>query len=206
LIIFTSDNGPETLNRYRNANRSYGRPGPLRGMKLHTTDAGFRVAGIIRWRDRIKQDQVGATYSSPVSSLDFLPTFCRLAGIDPPENVAFDGTDFSPVFDGQPITRAKPLVWAYYNALNEARVAMRDGKWKVLAKLNNGQLPKMSNVTGETYPQIRDAKLTDVEVYEILEDVHEDNDLAVSRPELGKQLGDKLRERYRELVDGSHVW
>ena len=30
LIIFTSDNGPERLNRYRNANRSYGRPGPLR--------------------------------------------------------------------------------------------------------------------------------------------------------------------------------
>ncbi len=54
LIVFTADNGPETLNRYRTANRSYGRPGPLRGMKLHTTDAGFRVAGIINWQGRIK--------------------------------------------------------------------------------------------------------------------------------------------------------
>jgi arylsulfatase A len=206
LIIFTSDNGPETLNRYRNANRSYGRPGPLRGMKLHTTDAGFRVAGIIRWRNRIEQAQVGSTYSSPVSSLDFLPTFCRLAGIAPPQDTVLDGTDFSPLFDGQPIARSKPLVWAYYNALNEARVAMRDGNWKVLAKLNHGQLPKMSNVTRETYQQIRDAKLTDIEVYEIVGDLHEDHDLTASRPELGKQLGDKLRSLYSELVAGSHVW
>ncbi len=81
LIIFTSDNGPETLKRYRGANRSYGQPGPLRGMKLHTTEAGFRVAGIMNWQGRIA---AGQTVSTPVSSLDFLPTFCRLAKIDPP--------------------------------------------------------------------------------------------------------------------------
>jgi len=34
LVIFTSDNGPETLNRYPNASYSWGRPNPLRGMKL----------------------------------------------------------------------------------------------------------------------------------------------------------------------------
>ena len=81
LIIFTSDNGPETLNRYRGAQRSYGQPGPLRGMKLHTTDAGFRVAGIVNWKGHVT---AGQTVSTPVSSLDFLPTFCRLAGVDPP--------------------------------------------------------------------------------------------------------------------------
>ena len=50
LIYFSSDNGPETLNRYKSAHRSYGMPGPLRGMKLHVTEAGYRVPGIIRWR------------------------------------------------------------------------------------------------------------------------------------------------------------
>src|SRR5262249_48953055 len=34
VVLFTSDNGPETLNRYKTARRSYGSPGPLRGMKL----------------------------------------------------------------------------------------------------------------------------------------------------------------------------
>ncbi len=65
LIIFTSDNGPETLNRYRSANRSYGRPDPLRGMKLHTTDAGFRVAGILNWQGVIEPPLAGSTCSTP---------------------------------------------------------------------------------------------------------------------------------------------
>ena len=73
LIIFTSDNGPETLNRYPGSQRSYGKPNPLRGMKLHTHDAGFRVAGIMNWRGNVEPNQVIRT---PLSSLDFLPTFC----------------------------------------------------------------------------------------------------------------------------------
>lgn len=206
LIIFTSDNGPETLNRYRSANRSYGRPGPLRGMKLHTTDAGFRVAGIINWPAGIQAELVGSTSSIPVSSLDFLPTFCTLAGVERPAGVALDGTDFSPMLKGQSFQRTKPLVWAYYNAINEARVAMRDGKWKVLAKLNGGELQKMTNVTKQTLPVLRDAALTDVRVHDITTDVHEDKDLAQDDPELARRLGQKLREHYRELVSDSHAW
>ena len=41
LVVFTSDNGPETLNRYKRAKNSYGRATPLRGMKLWTTEAGL---------------------------------------------------------------------------------------------------------------------------------------------------------------------
>jgi arylsulfatase A len=203
LIIFTSDNGPETLNRYRTANRSYGTPGPLRGMKLHTTDAGFRVAGIMNWRGRIA---AGQTVATPVSSLDFLPTCCRLANVDPPAGVALDGVDFLPAIDGKPISREKPLVWAYYNAINEARVAMRDGKWKVLAKLDGGRVPKLQNITADTLAKVRDAPLTDIEIYEITTDVGEQRDLAKSKPDLARKLHEKLRRNYRELVDHSHVW
>lgn len=203
LIVFTSDNGPETLNRYRSANRSYGRPGPLRGMKLHTTEAGFRVAGIMNWKGRIDG---GQTVPTPVSSLDFLPTFCQLAGVELPAGYQSDGTDFLPAIDGKPIDRPKPLVWAYYNAINEARVAMRDGNWKVLAKLNGGKLPKMQNVTSESLPKIRDAKLTDVEIYRVTTDIHEDSNLATAQPQLAKSLLEKLQSQYNELVSGSHVW
>ena len=48
LVIFISDNGPETLKRCSGAGRSYGTPGPFRGMKLWTTAAGSRVPGIMR--------------------------------------------------------------------------------------------------------------------------------------------------------------
>jgi arylsulfatase A len=203
LIVFTSDNGPETLNRYRNANRSYGRPGPLRGMKLHTTEAGFRVAGIMNWQGRISG---GQTVRTPVSSLDFLPTFCQLAGVNPPADLQLDGAVFLPAIEGKPIERTKPLIWAYFNSLNESRVAMRDGNWKVLAKLNGGQLAKMQNVTTETLPLVRDAELTDVEIYRVTTDIHEDSNLAAAQPKLAKSLLDKLQHHYKELVLGSHVW
>lgn len=203
LLIFTSDNGPETLNRYRNANRSYGTPGPLRGMKLHTTDAGFRVAGIMNWPGTIAG---GQTVNTPVSALDFLPTFCKLAETAPPAAVALDGTDFMPALRGEKIARDKPLIWVYFNAINDARVAMRDGKWKVLAKLNGGEFPKMQNVTQETLPQVIDAKLTDLEVYDLSSDIGETNNLVASRPELAQRLRKKLNAAYRELVGNSHVW
>ncbi len=203
LIVFTSDNGPETLNRYRSANRSYGQPGPLRGMKLHTTDAGFRVAGIVNWKGRV---EAGQTLGTVVSSLDFLPTFCQLAGARIPADLSLDGTVFLPALEGKPLVRDKPLVWAYFNALNEAQVAMRDGNYKVLAQLNGGRLAKIQNVTTETLPQVRDASLTDIEIYDVRKDIHEDNDLASAEPDVARELTEKLERNYRELVTHSHVW
>lgn len=203
LIVFTSDNGPETLRRYQRAKRSYGTPGPLRGMKLHTTDAGFRVAGIMNWKGTIRP---GQTVSDPVSSLDFLPTFCRLAKIDPPKEVALDGANFLPAIRGQKIEREKPLFWVYFNSLNESQVAMRDGNWKVLAKIDGGKFPKMQNVTTETLPRIKSATLTDVEIYDVSDDIGEATNLAPSRPELAKKMLGKLESAYQELVQNSHVW
>ena len=204
LIVFTSDNGPETLNRYRGAARSYGRPGPLRGMKLHTSDAGFRVAGIMNWKGKILPRTEAV--SVPVSALDLLPTFCILAEAPLPANTVLDGTSFLPTLEGKPLSRDKPLVWVYFNAINQTRVAMRDGKWKVLAKLDGGKLPKMPNVTRETAHLMLDAKLTDVEIYDLTADIHESVNLADENPQRTAELKAKLEQQYRELVKGSHVW
>lgn len=199
LIIFTSDNGPETLNRYRSANRSYGQPGPLRGMKLHTHEAGFRVVGIMNWKGKIP---ASGEVDTPVSSLDFLPTFCELARTEPPDALNLDGVSFLPMLDGKSIERRKPLVWAYYNATNDARVAMRLGDWKVLAKLEG--VRRLQNVTDETLPSVRDAKLVDFEVYDLAKDLAETTNLA-DTPE-AKELMESLDKAYRELVNDSHVW
>ncbi|MCP5528253.1 MAG: sulfatase-like hydrolase/transferase [Verrucomicrobiales bacterium] len=203
LIVFTSDNGPETLDRYRGANRSYGRPGPLRGMKLHTHDGGFRVAGILNWKGRVAPAQIVRT---PVSSLDLLPTFAALAGAGVPSGRVLDGTDLRPLLEGRPLIRHQPLVWAYYNALNEARVAMRDGRWKVLAQLDHGEVARFENLTPETLPIVRDAALTDLEIYDAEADPGEAANLAETRPELARELAAKLAARYRELAGNSPVW
>ena len=201
LIVFTSDNGPETLLRYgRGSRRSFGSPKPLRGMKLWTTEAGFRVAGIMHWPARIKPGQVS---SQPVSALDFLPTFCELAGTQPSKDLALDGASFLPALENKPITRKKPLVWVYYNALNKRRVAMRDGNWKVLAKLNIGKLNK---VDARNEAQIKGATLSDFQMFDLSKDIGEIEDLSRSHPEKLIKLKQRLETHYKELVNGSHVW
>ncbi|MDB2686587.1 sulfatase-like hydrolase/transferase [Mariniblastus sp.] len=200
LVVFTSDNGPETLKRYSRAKNSYGVATPLRGMKLWTTDAGFRVAGMMRWPNKIK---AGQTVSHPVSSLDFLPTFCELAGTDLPADLNLDGTNFLPALENKPPVRAKPLLWIYYNAINERRVAMRDGDWKVLAKLN---IPKTTNVTTQNETAVKAAELSDFQIFKISSDVGESEDLSESMPAKFTELSDKLMLSYKELLDGSHIW
>ena len=200
LVVFTSDNGPETLNRYRGAKNSFGRATPLRGMKLWTTDAGFRVAGIMRWPERIKPGQV---ISHPVSSLDLLPTFCELGNATVPSELALDGTNFLPVLENKALQREKPLLWAFYNALNERRVAMRDGDWKVLAKLD---IKQQKHVTSENEALVKQAKLSDFQIFKITEDLAESNDLSSSMPEKLAELKQRLETHYQELLEGSHIW
>jgi len=201
LVIFTADNGPETLNRYQGSSYSYGIPGPLRGMKLWTTDAGFRVAGIMRWPEKIKRGQES---DQPVSALDFLPTFCKIAGVELPPNIELDGSNFLPALNGGEIQRQKPLVWAYYNALNEHMVAMRDGPFKVLAKLDLDS--KYQNLTNRNIEEIRNAKFVDFEIYEITADIHEDHDLSEENRVLLTEMKKKLEENYRALLEDSHIW
>jgi arylsulfatase A len=202
LIIFTADNGPETLKRYPKGVRSYGRPGPLRGMKLWTNDAGFRVAGILNWPAKHfanhESDQV-------VSSLDFLPTFCQLAGTKVPAQRVLDGCTIVPLLEGKTIQRDQPLLWCYYNSLNEHCVAMRSGPWKMLAKLDHGKLRKFSNVFDGNLDVIQSAELTDFELYRISDDIHEDKNLYPQAAE-ASELQQKMQSSYRELLRNSHVW
>jgi arylsulfatase A len=208
LIVFTSDNGPETLNRYRGAERSYGRPGPLRGMKLHTHEAGYRVAGIMRWPGRIEPGQVSQT---AVCSLDFLPTFCDLAKVDIPEDLRLDGANFLPALEGQPIEREQPLFWFYYNALNEAKVAMVDGDWKILAQLQDPQspasrLPNLQHVNEANAERVRNAELMNFELYNLASDISEASDLSGSEPERLEIMRTKLEERYKDVRANQHIW
>ena len=140
------------------------------------------------------------------SALDILPTFCKLSGTPLPADLLLDGTDLSPAFDGLPIDRSQPLVWAYYNSLNEACVALRDGPWKVLGVLNEGQLPKNTNLTTQNAKPYTGARVTDVEVYRVAGDIGESEDLALQDAVLRQRWIERLNKAYRELVAGSHIW
>lgn len=204
LVIFSSDNGPETLNRYRSANRSWGVTGQLRGMKLHTHDGGFHVAGIASWPGTIAGNRIEST---PISALDLLPTAVELAGGTLPSGYSSDGVSLvSLLLNGQPPQRSRPLIWAYYNAINDARVAMRHGAWKVLARLNGGQLPRFENLTAERLGMVQQASLSDFEIYDVSRDPGETQDLTGRGLEQEQDLVELLQVEYARLASESPSW
>ena len=207
LVVFTSDNGPETLNRYRSAKRSWGVTGIYRGMKLHTHDGGIHVAGLLSWPGAVKAGQV---IRQPVSALDLLPTMVDLAGSSLPQDRTFDGISLASLLTkGQFPNRIKPLIWAYYNAINQAKVAMRFGSWKVLASLDGGKFPQLQNLTPKTKQQLEQAELTDFEIYNVNTDPGETQNL-YGRDQLSskeqQELLQQLKSGYAELLTNSPVW
>jgi arylsulfatase A len=183
LVLFTSDNGPELLNRERApwTARSYGSAGTLRGMKLDLYEGGIRVPAILRWHGVIK---AGQTSDAIISATDILPTLCDLAGISLPRDHKIDGVSLNKFLRGHSLKRATPLYWQYDNAhtaepndLPVPKLALRAGDWKLLAH------------TGFTNP----------ELYNLGNDPSENNNLAAKESARVKTMLRTLRRLHTEI-------
>jgi len=182
FVMFASDNGPETLNRYRSAHRSFGSPGPLRGMKLHMYEGGIRVPGIIRWPGRVRP---GIICDEPVNGTDILPTLCAMAGVKVPTDRPIDGTSILPIFEGKKLRRNVPLYWRFDRALSKPfTAAMREGDWKILA----------------------DKKMTKFELYNLRKDIAEEHNLAASEPRRLAAMKKRLVELHAEIEAEGPEW
>jgi len=204
LVIFTSDNGPETLNRYKTAWRSHGSPGPLRGMKLHIYDGGIRVPGIVRWNGTIAPGQES---SVPVGAVDVLPTLCQIAGINVPTSKTLDGTSVVNLFDGQPIQREKPLFWHYFGGTGNRQVAIRDGDWKLVAAWDGpDNFPTGGSLSKGTVAVLKKSKLTHFELYNINNDIDESEELSKQHPDKFTEMKAIANQMYHEVLEEGPYW
>jgi len=203
FVLFTSDNGPETLKRYRGAVHSYGSPGPLRGMKLHMYEGGIRVPGIIRWPGKAR---AGTVEDQPVCSVDLLPTFCAIAGVKIPSDREIDGASLLPMFDGRPIVRQTPLFWFYCLAISEPKLAIREGDWKLCAHWDVPEAARRGVVEVEMVAAIKRAKLVDFELYNLREDLGEKHDRAAAEPQRVQQMSERLSGLFGEIQKECPVW
>ena len=80
---------------------------------------------------------------------------------------------------------------------------MRDGKWKVLAKMN---FPKTKTITKANESAAKGAKLSDFQIFDLSKDIDESNNLAEINPSKFKELKNTMEIYYQELVNDSHVW
>lgn len=192
VIWFTSDNGPETLNRYRGARRSYGSPGPLRGMKLHLYEGGIRVPGIVRWPG---VTEPGSVIDVPISGVDLLPTLCEAAGAEIPQDRVIDGASVLDALAGGAVDRTTPLHWHYARALGAPKTAVRIADWMYLATID---LPNR-RIDAGMVAAIQGATLGRGELYDLNEDLAQEVDRALLEPDQASYMRAVL-ERIHESV------
>jgi arylsulfatase A len=117
LVIFTSDNGPWHTFRTHG-----GTAGMLRGAKGGTFEGGMRVPTVIRWPGKLQQGVV----MEMATTMDLLPTFCKLSGTRLPAGRTYDGYDISPLLFGT--GKSGREVVYYYRG--EQVYAIRKGDYK----------------------------------------------------------------------------
>jgi arylsulfatase A len=198
FVFFTSDNGPAITPMH-----PHGSAGPLRDKKGSLYEGGIRVPGIVRWPGKTKP---GSVSDEPVCGVDFLPTACALAGIEPPRDRKLDGASFLPVLEGRPVVRGTPLYWHFNRASGEPKVAMRVGDWKILATLDKKLRARGNDIAEEDERIFKEAELATFSLYNLRADIGEKNDLAASEPAKLAELKALLQAKYREVRAESPTW
>lgn len=198
LIIFTSDNGPAITRRH-----PHGSAGPLRDKKGATYEGGIRVPGIVQWPSHVTP---GTTSDIPVCGVDILPTLCAVAKIPVPTDRVLDGTNILPLFKGEPIQRTKPLYWQFNRAHNEPKVAIRDGEWKLLARLDVPTPKPSGSITEQEIIDLKRARLTGFELYHIQNDIAETTDRSESEREIFERMKRQMQEIYKEVQAEAPLW
>lgn len=184
LIIFSSDNGPESSSKNTNALTYYskGETAGLRGRKRSLYDGGVRLPFIVRWPGHVPAGVLDK--KTTISTVDLLPTFCSLAGVNLPKGYEPDGENMLGALTGKKMQRTKPLFWEWrgFEGVKDGqddwwpRLGIRDGEWKLYMNYNSSR----------------------IELYRH-DDWEQKNNLASNNIEKVKELSEKLLEWKKSL-------
>jgi len=198
VVIFTSDNGPAIT-----AIHPHGSAGPFRDKKGTVYEGGIRVPGIIRWPGHVEG---GIQSDVPVSGLDLLPTLCELAEASVPRDRVLDGTSLVPLLRNGALQRAKPLYWQFNRAKGDAKIAVRDGRWKLLATLTEPGPATGADLTQLEMQGIKTAQLKKFELYDLRDDERESEDLSAREVVVLSRLKQEMQAIYGEVQVEAPLW
>lgn len=139
---------------------------PFREYKHWVHEGGISTPLIAHWPAGIQEQRRGELEHQPGHLIDLMATCVDLSGAPYPEEFAGqkiqprEGVTLRPAFNGQSLERPEPIYWEH-----EGNRAIRDGKWKLVAKENQPW-----------------------ELYDISVDRIESNNLVEKEPELARKL------------------
>lgn len=173
LVIYTSDNGPWNQDKYTKRKKGHpqgsifwGDSGPLRNGKGSPYEGGYRLPCIVRWPGKVP---AGRTSDAMWATIDFMPTFAKLAGYDIPADRRIDGVDQTRLLLGKRETGREHF---YFHS-----AGVRQGKWKFLK----------SNAFFHGYA-VEDNRPKADELYDLDADPAEQKNLARQHPEKVAEL------------------
>lgn len=170
IIMFASDNGPHLEGGadpdYFNSN------GELKGYKRDMYDGGIRTPFLVKWPGKVEP----GTITDHVSAFwDLMPTLAEITGAESYENS--DGISFLPTLLGKKGQKQHEyLYWEFHE--QGGKIAVRMGNWKAVM-LNIDKDPR-----GET------------ELYDIVKDPGEENNVASLNPEVVKRAEEIMKEAH----------
>ena len=130
---------------------------------------------VFRWPGRLP---AGERIDTPVSGLDFMPTFVTISGGDL-GTVPHDGRDLMPLLDGTgDFDGIRPLFWRHAGSRGD--VAMLEDPWKLVWRRRAGGGP---------------------ELYDLSRDPGESTDLSATEPERLADMLDALAAWESELQE-----
>lgn len=164
IVVFYSDNGGLAT--------SEGSPtcnAPLAEGKGWMYEGGTREPMIIRWPSVV---EAGSLCHEPVTSTDFFPLFLDAAGLAQMPEHHSDGENIMPLLKGENYIHG-PIYWHYPHYSNQGGTpgcSIREGKWKLIRFFEDNKL----------------------ELYNLDEDISEENNLADVYPKIVNELLSKL--------------
>lgn len=171
LIIVTSDNGPYSEEGH--FCDFFDCNGKFKGEKRDLYEGGIHVPFIAYWKGKIAP---GTKSDIDCAFWDYLPTFCDIAGISPPENI--DGISFLPTLLGEEqVKKHDYLYWEFTEG--GPKQAIKQGNWKAIRFLNKNktELFDLSTDSGENndvsdlYPE------KTAELIKLMESAHQKNEV-----------------------------
>jgi arylsulfatase A len=203
LVIFTSDNGPNTSTG--------GSAGSLKGGKGSTLEGGVRVPFVARWPDNIL---AGTESDEAVTIMDLLPTLTRLAGGAISSDRVIDGKDIWPLLAGK--LDAKSPHEAVHYLRGRGVQGIRVGDWKYLVDEASGKdasKPEIVLTAEEQKLPRKERKALIKErskapsqksgptaaLYNLSDDIGEQNNLISKHPEIVVRLKTQIESFHIEL-------
>ena len=177
VIVFLTDNGPQQP-RYTSG---------MRGLKGSVYEGGIHVPFFISMPGTFEEN---AEFNTPSAHIDVLPTLLDLCKIPIPQSPTLDGKNLMSVVRGEETDWKDRSLFYYWQRGYDhpyRNVAVRQGAYKLV-----GHTDHLADIGA-------------FELFNLLEDPGEMNNLVEKNPETARKLKDAFDEWYEEIITSENL-